>query len=124
MELILPLLLVLFAGFMFMNARRQRRQFQEQQQMQSSLAAGDRVMTTSGLYGTIVNTAEDTVDIEVAAGITTTWVRQAVRERVKTEVDELDADDDADRDGLTDTTTVDGRLPEDAVEDSRKADGR
>ena len=38
------LLLVLFAGFMFMNARRQRRQYQEQQQMQSSLVPGDRVM--------------------------------------------------------------------------------
>jgi preprotein translocase subunit YajC len=107
MELILPLLLVLFAGFMFMNARRQRRQYVELQQMQSSLATGDRVMTTSGLYGTIVGTTDSTIDIEVAPGVHTTWIRQAVREKVKT-----DTDDDADD------------LVDDVVEDGPKSDGR
>jgi len=108
MELILPLLLVLFAGFMFMTARRQRRQVQETQQMQSSLVPGDRVMTTSGLYGTIVETDDDTLEIEVAPGVHTTWVRQAVREKVKpeTETDELSEDVD------------------DVVENGPKADGR
>lgn len=115
MDFILPLLLVLFAGFMFMNARRQRRKFQEVQQMQSSLAPGDRVMTTSGLYGTIVGTADDTLDIEVAPGVRTTWVRQAVRERVESEADTLtDRVDDSDGAELTG----------DVVEDGPKADGR
>ena len=105
MELILPLLLVLFAGFMFMTARRQRRQVQETQQMQSSLVPGDRVMTTSGLYGTIVETDDDTLEIEVAPGVRTTWVRQAVREKVKPETETSDDVDDV-------------------VENGPKADGR
>jgi preprotein translocase subunit YajC len=105
MELILPLLLVLFAGFMFMTARRQRRQVQEMQQMQSSLVPGDRVMTTSGLYGTIVETDDDTIELEVAPGVRTTWVRQAVREKVKSEIE-------------TD------EVADDVVEDGPKADGR
>lgn len=114
MELILPLLLVLFAGFMFMNARRQRRQYQELQQMQSSLGPGDRVMTTSGLYGTVVATTDNTLDLEVAPGVTTTWLRQAVRERVTTET--------ADDDDLVDDTAV-ASTDEVTVED-RKTDGR
>jgi preprotein translocase subunit YajC len=108
MELILPLLLVLFAGFMFMTARRQRRQVQETQQMQSSLVPGDRVMTTSGLYGTIVETDDDTLEIEVAPGVHTTWVRQAVREKVKPETETDELSDDVD----------------DVVENGPKADGR
>jgi preprotein translocase subunit YajC len=109
----LMLLLVLFAVFMFWNARRQRRQYQELQQMQSSLAPGDRVMTTSGLYGTIVGTADDTIDIEVAPGVHTKWVRQAVREKVKTDTGgDIDDDDAADE------------LADDVVEERSKTDGR
>jgi len=120
MELILPLLLVLFAGFMFMNARRQRRQYQELQQMQSSLAAGDRVMTTSGLYGTIVATADDTLELEIAPGVRTTWLRQAVRERVKSEAAAEAETVDHVTDDIDHLGDVDG-----VVEEGRpKADGR
>jgi preprotein translocase subunit YajC len=113
MELILPLLLVLFAGFMFMNARRQRRHYQELQQLQSSLAPGDRVMTTSGLHGTVVGTADDTIDLEIAPGVHTTWVRQAVREKVNP-----DASTDAD------AADADEHLADEVVEERPKADGR
>jgi preprotein translocase subunit YajC len=106
---ILPLLLVLFAGFMFMTARRQRRQAQETQQMQSSLVPGDRVMTTSGLYATIVETDDDTIELEVAPGVRTTWVRQAVREKIKSEI------------GTSDDVDVD---VDDVVEGGPKADSR
>ena len=90
MEL-LPLLLLfgLLGLMMYFMSRRQRRAMQQQQELQSSLAVGDRVMTTSGLYGTITDTSDDgTIDIEIAPGIETTWVRAAVRERV------VEADED------------------------------
>lgn len=91
---ILPLLLMfgLLGVMMYFMTRRQRRAQEQQQQLQNSLAVGDRVMTTSGLYGTVVD-AEDsaTITIEIAPGIETEWLRAAVREKVGPveETDEL-----------------------------------
>jgi preprotein translocase subunit YajC len=79
---LIPLLLVLLVGFMFFSTRKQKRAMQTQQDMQKSLSFGDRVMTTSGLYATVVSTADDTIDLELAPGFVTTWLRQAVREKV------------------------------------------
>ena len=53
------------------------------QALQSSLEPGDIVSTTSGLRGTVVDASyEDTVDLEIADGVVTTWVRAAVREKI------------------------------------------
>ena len=83
MELLFPLLILLLFIPIFLSGRRQKRQMQQLQQMQSALEAGDVVVTTSGLRGTIVDASyEDTVDIEIADGVVTTWVRGAVREKV------------------------------------------
>jgi preprotein translocase subunit YajC len=79
---LIPVLLVVLVGFMFFGTRKQKRAMQQQQDMQKSLSFGDRVMTTSGLYGTIVTTSDDTVELEIAEGVVTTWLRQAVREKV------------------------------------------
>ncbi|GAA0522013.1 preprotein translocase subunit YajC [Saccharopolyspora subtropica] len=83
-SLILPLLIVLLAVPLFLQARKQKRAMQEQQKLQNSIAPGDRVMTTSGVFGTVVATADDTIDLELAPGLTTTWVRAAIREKVTT----------------------------------------
>jgi preprotein translocase subunit YajC len=83
MELLFPLLILLLFIPIFLSGRRQRRQMQEMQKMQSALEAGDVVMTTSGLRGTIVDASyEDTLDIEIADGVVTTWVRGAIKEKV------------------------------------------
>jgi len=79
---LLPLIIVVFAVPLFLGTRRQKRVAQQQQEMQNSLSSGDRVMTTSGLYATVVSTAEETIDLEIAPGVTTTWLRAAVREKV------------------------------------------
>jgi preprotein translocase subunit YajC len=87
---LLPLLLLfgLLGLMMFFMSRRQRRAVQQQQELQSSLAVGDRVMTTSGLYGTIIDISDEaTIDLEIAPGVETTWLRAAVREKVGPEVD-------------------------------------
>jgi len=82
--LFLPLLLILILAVpLILNARRQKRAMAEAQRLQSSLTNGDRVVTTSGLYGTVVSSAdESTVDLEIAPGVRTTWMRAAIRERV------------------------------------------
>jgi preprotein translocase subunit YajC len=94
---LLPLLLLfgLLGLMMFFMSRRQRRAVQQQQELQSSLAVGDRVMTTSGLYGTIIDISDDaSIDLEIAPGVETTWLRAAVREKVGPEVDIEEFDED------------------------------
>lgn len=84
-SLILPLLIVVLAIPMFFSFRKQKKMQQQQQQLQNSIGAGDRVMTTSGLYGTVTATNDTTIDVEIAPGMVTTWLRQAIREKVQTE---------------------------------------
>jgi preprotein translocase subunit YajC len=81
--LLFPLLILLLFIPIFLSGRKQRRQMQEMQQLQSSLQVGDVVTTTSGLRGTVVDAQyEDTIDLEIADGVITTWVRAAIREKV------------------------------------------
>jgi preprotein translocase subunit YajC len=83
MEYLFPLLILLLFIPIFLSGRRQKRQMQQMQQMQAALEAGDVVMTTSGLRATVVDASyEDTIDLEIADGVITTWVRGAVREKV------------------------------------------
>lgn len=99
--LFLPLLLVLALAIpMVMSTRKQKKMIAQQQELQNSLQVGDRVMTTSGLYATVADTSdESTIDLEIAEGVVTTWLRQAVRERINPVVDtepSADALDEAD----------------------------
>jgi preprotein translocase subunit YajC len=74
---------------MFLNVRRQKRAMAEAQELQKSLTNGDRVMTTSGLHATVVGTADEaTVELEIAPGTRTTWLRAAVREKLGADTDE------------------------------------
>jgi preprotein translocase subunit YajC len=83
-SLLFPLLILALALPLFLSARKQKRSVQEMQQLQKSLEPGDRVMTTSGLYATVVDTSDDdTLDLEIAPGVRTTWLRAAVRERAQ-----------------------------------------
>lgn len=79
---LLLLFVVALAVPLFLNSRRQRKAMRQAQEMQNSLVEGDRVMTTSGMHATVVGTGESTLELEIAPGVTTTWVRQAIRERL------------------------------------------
>ena len=67
-----PLLLL---GLLLLRARGQQRRVAT---AQAEVEPGRRVMMTSGVFGDIVSVADDTVVVEVAPGVSTTWVRQAV----------------------------------------------
>jgi preprotein translocase subunit YajC len=109
-SLMFPLLLVLLAVPLFLSARKQKRAVAEQQSLLNSLEPGDRVMTTSGLYATVagVNDDDNTIDLEIADGVVTTWLRQAIREKVvvDTETDAV-VDDVEDVDVVDETADVD-----------------
>lgn len=82
-SLLFPLLILLLFIPIFLSGRRQRRQVQEMQALQAALEPGDVVMTTSGLRGTVVDASyEETVDLEIADDVVTTWVRAAIKEKV------------------------------------------
>ncbi|WP_067890142.1 preprotein translocase subunit YajC [Nocardia vaccinii] len=83
-QLLFPLLLVALLVPMFLGVRRQKREAANTTSMQENLKVGDRVTTTSGLYGTVVDLDETTIDLEIAEDVVTTWLRAAVRE-VRTE---------------------------------------
>ncbi len=97
-NLMFPLLLVLLAVPLFLSARKQKRAMAEQKNLQDSLAPGDKVMTTSGLYGTVADASHDTtIDIEISEGVVTRWLRAAIREKV-VDTDETVVDEKADED--------------------------
>ncbi|MQY21895.1 preprotein translocase subunit YajC [Nocardia macrotermitis] len=79
-QLLFPLLLVALLVPMFLGVRRQKREAANTTSMQENLKVGDQVTTTSGLYGTVVDLDETTVDLEIAEDVVTTWLRAAVRE--------------------------------------------
>ncbi len=81
--LFLPLL-VGFAALMFFSARKQKRAMQATIDLHESLRIGDRVHTTSGLEGTITNITDDNVNLEIAPGVVTTWMKLAIRDRIET----------------------------------------
>ena len=91
MELLtfLPLIIIMGA-FMFFASRRQRKTMQATIDLHESLRIGDRVHTTSGLQATITGITDDSVDLEIAHGVVTRWMKLAIRDRVDAELPEAD----------------------------------
>ncbi|NUS93659.1 MAG: preprotein translocase subunit YajC [Nocardia sp.] len=80
MDLLFPLILVALLVPMFLGMRRQKKEADKVAQMQDSLKVGDRVTTTSGLYGTVIEADDTSVDLEIAEDVVTTWLRAAIRD--------------------------------------------
>ncbi len=94
MVIFLPLLIIMGA-FMFFASRRQKKAMQVTIDLHNSLEIGDRIHTTSGLQGTIAGIGDDYIELEIAPGVVTTWMKLAVRDRIVDDVDDdLDDDDD------------------------------
>jgi preprotein translocase subunit YajC len=106
-QLLFPLLLVALLVPMFLGVRRQKREAEKVAGMQRELKVGDRVTTTSGLYGTVVEADETTVDLEIAEDVVTTWLRAAIRE-VRTDAAETESTGD----GATGHGAVNGGSPD------------
>lgn len=105
----LPLIAVMTA-FMFFASRRQKRAMQATIDLHESLRIGDRVHTTSGLEGTICGITDDGVDLEIAPGVVTTWMKLAVRDRIESDAPD---DDTADGDEAVGSTADADTLPKD-----------
>ncbi|TFI42743.1 preprotein translocase subunit YajC [Rhodococcus sp. 1R11] len=95
MDLLFPLLIVALLVPLFLNARRQKKVLAKTTEMQDSLKVGDEVVTTAGLYARVVLVEDDTIDLEIADGVITTWSRAVVREVLPdaTEFDDSESDE-------------------------------
>ena len=91
MEALLPLLIT-FGLMWVLLIRPQKRRVQMQQAVVASLRPGDEIITTAGLYGTILSVDEDTLFVEVAPGVSVRMVRQAVGQRIGPDDDTDDLD--------------------------------
>ena len=86
-------LLILFGALIFFNSRKQKRAMQATIDLHESLRVGDRVHTTSGLHGTITGITDDDVELEIATGVVTTWMKLAIRDRIEPEILDTDAEE-------------------------------
>ncbi|MGZ4131633.1 MAG: preprotein translocase subunit YajC [Actinomycetota bacterium] len=89
-----PFTLIIFLlplGLLFFLMRSQKRRSQQQQALQQSAEVGDEILTTAGIFGTIVDEDEDegTVEVEIAPGTRIKMLRVGIARRV-TEDDEAD----------------------------------
>jgi len=91
--LFIVMLLILMVP-MYLAVRRQKKEMARVAGTLATLMVGDRVMTSSGLYGTIVAVDDETIDLEIAEDVVTTWKKGAVVERLE-DTDEP-ADDKSD----------------------------
>lgn len=85
-------LLVVMGAFMFFASRRQKKAMQATINLHDSLAVGDEIMTTAGLYGTITAVSDSKVDVEIAPAVVVTMLKLAVKEKTMVDDDELDDD--------------------------------
>jgi preprotein translocase subunit YajC len=77
-----PLLILFFALLYVMTIRPQQKQQKKMQELNNSLKAGDKVVTTGGIVGTISEVQDEFVKIEISEGVHMTFVRASVRDRI------------------------------------------
>jgi len=74
---IAPLFIIMIIFYVLLFVPQQRRQ-KKIQQMQNELKAGDKVITSSGIYGTIVGVEGDTVQLRIAEQVRIRLSRQSI----------------------------------------------
>ncbi|RRS02224.1 preprotein translocase subunit YajC [Glycomyces terrestris] len=62
----------------FVMIRPQRKRQREQQDMQNNVQPGARVMTIGGLYGTVVDSDDETITLEASDDTFLVFARQAI----------------------------------------------
>ncbi len=97
------LIVGLIAVFYLMLIRPQQKRMRQQMEMMSNLRAGDDVMTSSGIYGTITELEEDTVLLEVAEEVEIRVAKSAIA-RTFTTREELEEEETAEEEEAAEET--------------------
>src|SRR5574337_1711709 len=78
---LLPPVLIFFVFYLLM-IRPQQKKTREQKEMLDNLKTGDQIVTTGGLYGTIIKFGEDNrVKVRIAENVTVEIARSAITEK-------------------------------------------
>lgn len=78
---LLPMFIIFAIFYLLIIRPQQKRQRQaqaEREQMLNSLKAGDKVVTTGGIYGTIVSVRDNTVQLRIAQSVSIEVLRSAI----------------------------------------------
>ena len=90
---LIPFLLI-FIIFYFLLIRPQQKKQKQQQALLDALKKGDKVVTTSGIWGTITNIGKETVTLQIADNTKIKMQRENVA-RVRGEEEDKEKDKDA-----------------------------
>jgi preprotein translocase subunit YajC len=81
---LLPFILIFVLFYVLLILPQQRRQ-KKHRAMLETLKKGDRVVTSSGILGTVMNIAKDTITLQVADNVKIRILRDAISEMRKEE---------------------------------------
>jgi preprotein translocase subunit YajC len=76
-SMLLPILGMLVI-FYFLMIRPQQKRQKEVQKMLAAVKKGDRILTASGLYGTVAGVKDDVVVVQIADNVKVEMVKSAV----------------------------------------------
>jgi preprotein translocase YajC subunit len=71
------------AGFYLLFIRPQQKRQREQNELLATLGIGDRVITASGIYGTITGIEDDEIDLRIAEGVVVKMLKPAVARKLE-----------------------------------------
>ncbi len=116
-------IVVVIAAFYLLLILPQNRRRKQTAAMQQTIEPGTRIVTTSGMFGTVVDLEDDALVVEIADEVEIRLMRAAVMRVVPDTTDEFDDAEDADGDDAEDADgDADGDDAEDA--DEHASDGR
>jgi preprotein translocase subunit YajC len=89
--------LILMGGvFYFLLIRPQQKRVRAQQALVNAVEVGDEIMTTGGIFGTIVELDDDegTAMIEIAPGTRIRMVKSGISRRLTEDVEDYESEDE------------------------------
>jgi preprotein translocase subunit YajC len=87
-------LVILVAAFYFLIVRPQRRNAMVRRQLLNAVEVGDEIVTSGGVYGTVLAIDDETLEVEIAPGVVVKLARGAIGARITTGTGTDEADDD------------------------------
>lgn len=87
---LLPIVLIGVVFYLLIMRPARTRQ-RKQMEMMSALTPGTRVMTTAGVYGTLVSIDDDDAELEIAPGVVIRVVKAAIGKVITPEIAADDA---------------------------------